>query len=200
MKYKNVVEEIRSLNWKVLKEPQLEKLMHISHGAAQEFAEALRIGLRVYKGDENLQTMARGELKADNLRFGDYQARGDHSEFLEHFLRKAAMEPSAEVHDAIQKYLAACRALSPEVRAKTVFSREEELSGIFTAILENEHWTTEALQAFRYYLERHIELDGEDGGHADLVRAYKIDDVVLPFYEARRDLYRVIPELFEKQQ
>jgi len=145
-----------------------------------------------------LQEMARGELKTGNLQYGDYEESGDHSEFLAHFLTKAGMKISPEVAAAIAGYLEACRALPPEVRAKSVFSREEELSGIFEAILENEHWTTETLQAFRYYLQRHIELDREEGGHADLVSAYTIDDVVLPFYEARLNLYRVIPELFQK--
>ncbi len=196
MKYKEVVAEIRDLNWKSLKEPQLQTLMHISHGAAVEFAEALRVGLQVYKADENLQEMARGELKTDNLTYNDYNSRGDHSEFLAHFITKSNLEPSTEVRTAIEQYLAACRALPTEIRAKSVFSREEELSGIFNAIIENEHWTTEALQAFRFYLQRHIELDSKDGGHADLVSGYQIDDAVLPFYEARLDLYRVIPELF----
>ncbi len=197
MRYKEVVAEIRGLNWKSLQEPQLERLMQISHGAAEEFAEALRIGLQVYKSDDNLQQMARGELKANNLKHGDYDKRGDHSEFLAHFLEREGSQLSPEVQDAIQKYRVICSNLTPEVRAKTVFSREEELSGIFAAILCNEHWSTETLQAFRYYLQKHIELDSEDGGHADLVSAYEIDDVVLPFYEARLDLYRVIPELFK---
>ena len=194
--YKGVVAEIRNLPWKDLDEIQLVRLMYISYIAAQEFAEALRIALRLHPADANLQEMARGELKTNNLRFADYDQRGDHSEFLGHFLMKIGFVPDAVLQTATHEYVLVCRSLPQQVRAATVFSREAELGGIFDAILLNGHWgDSEALSAFQYYLRRHIELDGEHGGHADLVSEYPIGDEVFPFYLARRTVYDAIPEL-----
>lgn len=192
--YKTVVDEIRRLPWKSLDRVQLLRLMYIAYVAAQEFAEALRIALRVHKDDASLREMARGELKTDNLRFDDYEHRGDHWEFLAHFLAKVEFIPDSALQIATHEYSLACRQLSNEVRAATIFSREHELSGIFRAILENDHWEGETLEAFRYYLARHIELDTEQGGHADLVRQFEIGDEVLPFYVARRRVYDTIPQ------
>ncbi len=198
LEYKKVVGDITNLNWKSLEEPQLMRLMYLSRAAAVEFAEALREGLKVYKQDPDLQGMARGELKTDNLRFSDYEKRGDHWEFLDHFLTKAGYTPDAGLKDSANRYIETCRKMDSKVRAHTVFSREHELGAIFDAILQNEHWTTETLLAYRHFMERHIQLDTEEGGHGDAVSKYPIDDSVLPFYQARLDMYRVIPELFQK--
>ena len=201
LKYKEVVGQIRDLNWTSLQEPQLKRLMLLSHASAVEFAEALRIGGRIYKGDKDLAEMMRGELKTTNLSYGDYQGKkGDHSEFLEHFITKAELKPDETTAESMAEYFAACRALPKEVRADTVFSREHELGGIFEAILQNEHWKGETLEAFQYYLKRHIELDGAEGGHAALLsdEKFPITDTVLPFYEARLKMYEAIPELFQK--
>lgn len=200
-KYKEVVAEIKGLNWDGLEPQQLEDAAYLAHASAREFGESLRLALRVHKGDECLAEMARGELKTTNLSFGDYQGvKGDHAEFLDHFLTQAGYKPSPELEQAAADYLEECRKFSPEVRALTIFSREQELSGIFTEILKNPHWSTPLLQAFRYYLERHIELDSADGGHADLVSAHTIDDSVLPFYQTRLKMYQAIPELFDSKQ
>ncbi len=174
------------------------RLMYLSRAAAIEFAEALREGLKVYKQDPDLQKMARGELKTDNLNFADYDKRGDHWEFLDHFLKKTGYVADVALEDSTARYIDSCRTLDPQVRAHTVFSREHELGAIFDAILQNEHWTTETLLAYKHFMERHIQLDTEEGGHGDAVSKYPIDDSVLPFYQARLDMYRVIPELFQK--
>jgi hypothetical protein len=196
LEHTSVVEQIIRLNWKDLDETQLQRLMYISHIAAQEFAEALRVTLDVYPDDAKLKRMAEGELHTDNLQYDDYTGPGDHSEFLAHFLQKDGYIADADLQVATDLYLEQCRELDPRTRAMTIFSREHELSSIFKAILENTHWDTASLKAFQFYLQRHIALDSDEGGHADLVDDYPIDDAVLPFYQARLNVYRVIPELF----
>lgn len=196
--YKRTVKEITDLNWQALDESQLQRLMYISYIAAREFAEALKIALEKYPKDPKLAEMAEGELKTDNLRFADYNVPGDHADFLEYFLLKAGFKVDQSLAEATLKYLNACRGLDSKSRAMTIFSREHELNSIFEAILQNDHWKTTVLEAFKYYLQRHIELDTGEGGHADLTDQYPIDDSVLPFYTARLELYRVIPELFKK--
>jgi hypothetical protein len=194
--YKALVEKIRNLNWKNLPSRELKDLMVLSYAAALEFAESLRIALDLYPEDENLQEMAKGELDASNLSFEDFDMRGDHSAFLYHFICRYNYSPSsAAVLECAREYFAACRQLPPEVRAMSVFSREAELPGIFEEILKADDWDDPMLAAFRYYLETHIDLDSDEGGHNDLLSDFIIDDSVLPFYEARLKLYDCIESL-----
>lgn len=195
LEYKTVVEKIKSLNWENLDNQELQQLMYLSHVSAREFAEALRIALKLYPENENLQEMARGELQTNNLSFGDYQAKGDHADYLGHFLEK--MEVPKHLTILGDLYQAACRELDDKTRAMSIFSREEELSGIFERILKAKDWSTSELTAFRHYLEQHIAFDSNKGGHHDLTKEFPIDDSVKPFYEARLNMYRAIPKLFE---
>lgn len=174
-------------------------LMILSWGAAEEFAESLKIARRLYPHDELLEAMAEEELNATNLSFSDYSGPGDHSEFLHHFIRKHGLLANApqEVLDAKTRYLAQIRGLSDEVRIMSVVSREQELPGIFTEILKAPDWSGEPLEAFRYFLLVHIELDSKAGGHADKLKHFTVDDRVLPFYEARLELYRPISALWQ---
>jgi hypothetical protein len=197
--YKEVVEQIRDLNWKNLDGAELQQLMYLSHVSAREFAEALRLVLQLYPENANLKEMAEGELQATNLSFEDYNQTGDHADFLAHFLKKYDLEGDENLEKHAKAYRQACQALDDKIRAMTIFSREEELSGIFKGILEAKDWTAEGLPAFRYYLGRHIALDSGEGGHAELTKEFPIDDNVKSFYEARLEMYRAIPKLFEKK-
>lgn len=200
--YKGCVEQIENLRWHELSQEMLEQLMLISQAAAVEFAEALRIALQLDPMNPDLQAMAAGELQTDNLKFADYHAQGDHADFLAHFIQANAIEPSEATRVAISAYLTACRGLRDEVRAMSIFSREQELPGIFDRILDNSGLaTTPALQAFEYYLREHIALDSTDGGHGDLTRSLPINpEEVLAFWQARLQLYRAIPELFARAE
>lgn len=197
--YKEVVEQIRNLNWESLDGAELQQLMYLSHVSAREFAEALRVTLELYPDNKNLKEMAEEELQASNLQFDDYNKVGDHADFLAHFLKKYNLEGDENLEKHAEDYRQACRTLDYKIRAMTIFSREEELSGIFKRILEAKDWTAEGLPAFRYYLTRHIALDSGDGGHADLTKEFPIDDSIKSFYEARLEMYRAISKLFEKK-
>ncbi|SEL61271.1 Protein of unknown function [Roseateles sp. YR242] len=199
MHFKNIVREIRELPWEQLDGQELQRLMFISAVYAREFAEALRIALRVYPERPELHAMARGELDTTNLRYGDFTQAGDHADFLSFFLQRHGVRGDTLLLQHASTYLSACRQLSPEVRAMSVFSREEELSGIFRQILQAPDWTAPALPAFQFYLEQHILFDAAEGGHHDLTRSFAVDDRLVPFYTARLNTYRSIPRLFERK-
>jgi len=205
--YEKVIEEIKELNWESLDGKELQQLMYLSYISAREFAEALRIALELYPDDEQLKEMARGELQTQNLKFEDpadgevYNQQGDHADYLNHFLKKYHLEKGSKtLKEYADAYLEACRALEDKVRAMSVFSREEELSGIFREILKAKNWDDGALPAFKDYLEKHIDFDSKEGGHAELTKKFPVDDSVKLFYEARLKMYRAIPRLFEKEK
>lgn len=197
VQYKSVVEKIKNLNWENLPPEDLQKLMYLSYASAREFAESLRIARDLYPDNENLKDMAEGELQTSNLSFEDYNQAGDHADFLEFFLKKHnLLEVTPEIKTATEEYVNVCQSLDPKVRAMTIFSREEELSEIFERILQAKDWTAPGLPPFQYYLKQHIALDAGDGGHADLVKEFPVDDQVKSFYEARLQMYQeAIPDL-----
>ncbi len=195
--YKEIVKEILDLNWDSLDEEDLQKVMILSGYSALEFADSLRLTLKLYPKNESLKEMASEELKVSNLSFGDYNKRGDHSEFLWHFINKYILTkkfPNLKI--AGENYMARVEELSPEVRVMSIVSREKELPGIFTRVLTAEKWAIEGLPEFKYYLERHIFLDSHEGGHADMLNNFKVDNKVSDFYKIRLEMYRNVPKLF----
>lgn len=195
LQYKKTVGRILELPWEKLDAPALVKLMFLSGFAAREFAESLKLSLGLYPDYEGLREMADEELKTRNLRYKDYGQKGDHWEFLAHFLRGINPLEFAAEFRAGARYWKEVNEIIPEVRAMSIFSRESELPDIFTRILEagGSQWTSsETLEAFKYYLERHVALDSSDGGHADMIAGCTIDDRVDRFYRARLRLYETI--------
>lgn len=193
--YKDVAKQIRELNWKSLNEKDLQKLMVLSTYAALEFADSLRLTLRTHPRDMQIKKMSKEELDTDNLHFEDYNGPGDHYNFLAHFitkhnlLTKRLKEVGLSYSDEIYR-------LPSEVKVMSIASREKELPGIFTQILKAPKWNAPGLPAYRYYLERHLELDGGENGHASMLKDITIDDRVEDFYKIRLDMYRIIPKLF----
>jgi hypothetical protein len=225
MNYKNTVASLQRLNWKWLVTPyEITQLMWISYVCAKEFAESLRIALKLYGNNAGLVHMAQGELNTDNLFFRSYNQKGDHYEFLKHFLERGGVLAGTQIYFpediaqerriilprhlpgegiyAAQKYLLAVEALPDEVRAMSVFSREEELAGIFSKILQNQIFDhpelAEMHEAYKYYLERHIEIDLGEGGHKYLIKDFPIDDRVDDFYQARLTLYKEAFPVFKE--
>ncbi len=194
--YKQIVAQIRDLHWHKLKDFEMQQLMYLAYISALEFAESLRIVERLYSDNPSVRKLVAGELQTDNLRFGDYDKQGDHAAFLEYFLRSDNIQPREEVRKAGDIYMMSCRRYSEEVRAMSVFSREEELSGIFERILEALNWSGTALQAYRYFLETHIRLDSSEGGHHDLIKVFPVDHRVSGFYGTRLRMYECLPSLF----
>jgi hypothetical protein len=192
MEYKKIVNEIRELPWA---QYDPKKIIFLSLCSAKEFAESLRCAITAYPQNENLDKMAGGELKTNNLSFVDYTTYGDHWEFLNHFCGKHGINV-VYVGDkcflAQKDYQEAVRSLGDnKVRAMTIFSREQELPDIFHKIVDAHDWNALGLGFFKYYLDRHITIDSADGGHSDLTKDFPLDEKVLEkFYTIRLQLYR----------
>ena len=92
MNYKDIVQQIANLNWA---KASAGDIILLSHCTAKEFASSLRFGLKLYPEDEHLKEMASGELKTDNMAFEDYRKKGDHWEFLDHFIKPTETPCSA---------------------------------------------------------------------------------------------------------
>lgn len=187
---RETISSIISLKWERLNISDMSTLMVISKETAREFAESLHIALVLHPKDVQLKAMAFGELATDNLSYANWKRTGDHWEFLDQFL--LGKKSNARTEAACVQYKQFVKNLSPQVRAMSIFSREQELPHIFTKILSAPAWHEQLpghLKAFRYYLEQHIELDSEDGGHAELVKAHPITEEVATFYKARLNLY-----------
>jgi len=195
--YDATVDKIKGLAWEHLSANELQKVMILSAFAALEFAESLQIALELFPNNASLEEMKNGELETDNLQYGGYSRKANHAAFLWHFIE---VYDIARKHEDAQQsgeaYTRKIRSFSRELRAMSIFSREKELPGIFSQILKAKDWSLPGLPEFNYYMRRHIELDSEPGGHADLVSEFEVTDEVIAFYEARLDLYRCIPALF----
>lgn len=191
MSYKIFVEGIKNLPWH---QYDPKNIIYLSWCTAMEFAKSLRYALEAYPQNQSLHEMAMGELKTNNLSYDDYNKIGDHHEFLSHFINKVTKmkEIGDKVFFARKDYIRAVDTLgNNKAKAMTIFSREQELPDIFKNILGAHDWDALGLGFYKYYLERHIELDSEDGGHADLTKGFELDEVVLEkFYQIRLNLYR----------
>ena len=156
-----------------------------------EFADSLRQAEKLYPNDERLKEMINGELKTDNMVWEDYSDRGDHWQFLDHFIKKLHLEPSKKkMVSTMKEYPKAVERLSDSERAMTVFSREEELTLIFYKIVEAHDWDGLGLGFYRHYLESHIAFDSGVKGHHYLTQHFPLHEEVLEkFYRIRLDLY-----------
>lgn len=185
-RYSDYVESIKNIPWSRI-EPA--RIVNTSLVTGLEFAQSLRIALMLYPDNQNLIAMAKEELETTNLFLQDYNGKGDHVDFLLHFCSRAPFY-NVEYNPVLQgfKYLSNVGKFSPEERAMTVFSREKELPGVFSSILKS---CEDALPEFYvHYLRNHIDWDSKEGGHADLVSGFELDeDVLLKFYKTRYDLY-----------
>lgn len=195
----NSVEKIRTLLWGAV---PLCDLVVASAYSALEFAESLRIALKLFPDSLPLRQMAEEELETTNLRFGNYNERGDHAAFLWFYIDKFNLLAHTAPHvvKACEDYIQKIRTLPEEVRVMSIVSREVELPGIFQEIrqvLENKTLFSstpmpEWAWAYRYFVEEHIRLDAQPGGHAEQVADLLPldDDRVEEFWELRLELYQ----------
>ena len=188
MVYRDVVQSILSLPWE---SADPGDVIAVSHAIAKEFAAGLRRSIAMHPADSCLQEVAAGELKTNNLNYEGYAHAGDHWEFLDFFIKKVSMVPSKPVVTrAITKSLSDMNSFSVDETVMLIASREKESKKIYTRILQSQSWAALGFGFYEYYLQRHISLDSEEGGHADLLANFPIDDTVLTRgYTARLELY-----------
>ncbi len=185
------IEKIENLDWS---KADPKEIIYVSFFSAIEFAESLRQGASLYSSLA-LDGMIKGELQTDNLKFEDYDQRGDHCEFLRHFIKKYYIREntSYSVASATNSYRGFCGELTKEERFETIISREHALPGIFQKILDSHDWEKLGFGFYAYYLREHIRIDSEDGGHGDLMKEMKIkmhEDVLKKFWKARYKMYK----------
>ncbi len=188
MEYKKLVQKIANLDWA---KANPGDIVLLSLCTAKEFASSLRFGFDLYPNDERFKEMASGELKTDNMVFEDYARKGDHWEFLDHFVTKYKITPTkSTIPSAMENYVSAVEGFSDADRAMTVFSREEELTLIFEKIVAAHDWDSLGFGFYKYYLKQHILFDSGDNGHAHLTKHFPMHKPTLErFYKARLDLY-----------
>lgn len=135
--------------------------------------------------------MASGELQTDNMALEDYSKKGDHWEFLEHFIAKYKIMPvRSSITDAMKEYVHLVEELADADRAMTVFSREEELALIFEKIIAAHDWDALGFGFYKYYLKQHILFDSGEKGHAYLTKHFPMNEPTLEkFYTMRLQLY-----------
>lgn len=188
---------VKSINKKQWECYSPQKIIYLSLRSAEEFAESLRCAEHAYPNHSQLSEMIKGELQTDNLSYEDYAQVGDHWQFLKHFCVQHKINEESvgsELVHAGNTYVTSVRKLGDDnVRAMTVFSRDQELPGIFKKILKAHDWEKLGLGFYKYYLERHIEIDSKEGGHAGLTKSFDLDEKILfHFYTARLHMYNAL--------
>lgn len=188
MNHKIIVQQIANLDWA---KASPTDIILLSLCTAKEFAASLRLAVSLYPNDERLKEMVSGELETDNMPFEDYTKKGDHWEFLDHFIKKHGItSTSPKLQSAMDEYVRGVEAFSDTERAMTIFSREEELTGIFEKIVAAHDWDALGLGFYAYYLRQHIFFDSGDKGHAWLTKHFPMHEPTLvEFYKIRLSLY-----------
>lgn len=172
-----VVETICSLNWRGLTKDNLVDVAWAYYFFSVQFRENLKIARHLYPEDPHLEELEAEECWTSNLSpwrgVALESERLDHDEFMRRTLALSFVDQ--ERRDRLcargMEYLEAVRASDAKARALSMASYEGGgLERVFRAILTARDWSDPALEAFRHFLIRHLQLDGHHGalvGHLD---------------------------------
>lgn len=164
MNHQKSLKIINNLDWSQA-DPKIIVLLSLFF--AKEFSKTTRRCLDKYGEIPEFQQFIAGEIDTSNLVYEDYNGTADHYKFLEHFMGELEDQDTR----SMKKYLKKTEKLSVEECMASLVSREEELHGIFEKIVVAHDWEKLGLGFFKYFLERHIELDSdEDEGHQELTK------------------------------
>ena len=173
-----IIEEICNLDWTGLSTDELINVAWAYYYFSVQFRENLLLAREVRPEDELLKELERGECDTDNLspypgvvREGE---RVNHDEFMRRALQLTPVGDKRQrfLEQIGTDYLDKVRSMDKLTRASSLSSYEDGgLESVFGAILTARHWDAPLLQAFKHFLEKHIELDSdEDAGHGALCR------------------------------
>ena len=199
-----VVEEICDLNWRGLSLDELVDVAWTYYYFSIQFRENLAIARELLPDDEQLEELDRGERDTDNL--SPYPGvvvageRVDHDEFMR---RALLLRPIDDVRrrrleNIGAAYLDRVRAVDNRTRATSLASYEDGgLEKVFRSMLQAPHWDDPLLQAFKHFLEKHIEFDSDvENGHGGLCRHLPPNERVCELWTAfKESLVRATPAL-----
>lgn len=218
--YKESIQKIHDLDWS---KAQPARIIKQALFFAKEFPGTARECGKTYSGIPEFESFIAGELDTDNLQFADYNQKADHYLFLDHFYHgkhDRGIYPEISIgHDvcidamgrdklSFKKEEIACKQYLhfienmygtnayDDIMMATLVSREVSLKGIFQKILKAHDWDELGYGYYKYFLERHIELDSADGGHEELTsRLVDLEDYELwlgIFWDKRWRVYKTL--------
>jgi hypothetical protein len=193
-KFKKIIDEICSLAWNMIDHRELFYVSQSYYYFSIQFRENLEIALALHPQDEKLRSLYTEECDTNNLspwpRIAVINEKLNHDEFMRRALLLQKDARSTQLDVVGLKYLSNIRSIDRFSRAKSIASYEDNgLSRVFSSILRAPEWRGTALQAFRFFLEKHIEFDSDNGaGHGALSRHLLADDSIVPLWSAFRDL------------
>jgi hypothetical protein len=206
--YKELIQDICELNWSRLPQEDLISVAWAYYYFSIQFRECLEIARNLYPEDERLLELDSGERDTSNLSpWPGVAAPGEkmnHDEFMRRTLELTPVPESRkrELTALGQGYLARTRAMDTHVRALALASYEDGgLEAVFGAFLKAPAWDGPLLQAFKHFLEKHIEFDSDpDAGHGALCRHLVPDERVAPLWaEFKKVLVEAAPRLSQSR-
>jgi len=215
MNYKESIQKIHDLDWS---KANPARIIRIAIFFAKEFSDTARACKKLYARVSEFEDFISGELDTNNLQYAQYGITADHHEFLSTFfwnryniLNETGMKRGSAVYDCLtednrliyireeivrNKYEVYVGNLCDDEKMATLVSREVKLKGIFQKILNAFDWEMEGYGYYKYFLERHIELDSADGGHEELTsRLIDLEDyeeVLEKFWLLRWRVYKTL--------
>lgn len=202
--YEQVIDKICGLRWKTLTMDDLTDVGWAYYHFSVQFRENLEIACHLYPNDLKLRQLEREECHTDNLSpwpgVASVGERLNHDEFVRRLLCLTSINDMRRrrLEEIGQSYLNRIRKLDLVARASSIAAYESGgLERVFRAILESEHWDSQLLQAFRYFLTQHIRFDNDPAqGHGALTRQLTLDDKILPLWMAFKCLLvQAVPKL-----
>jgi len=184
-----VIDAICDLPWQSLRDDEILMVAAAYRYFSIQFRENLETALAFWPDDAGLVRLYEEECNTDNLSpwpgVAAEDERLNHDEFIRRLL---ALEPidAPQVEAAGAAYLARVRALDPLTRAQSIVSYEDGgLSRVFQAVLRAPAWNGISAQAFKFFLEQHIQFDkNETAGHGMMVRHLQANCDVTPLWTA----------------
>ena len=200
---KKAVADICSLNWKSLTADELVDVAWIYYYFSVQFCENVGIARALNPNDKKLLELDRGERNTDNLSpcpgIVEEGEKIDHDDFMRRALR---LQPIDDVRrrklQAIgSAYLDLVRGMDAATRATSILSYEGGgLPRVFTAIRTAPQWDGPLQDAFKHFLDKHIELDGAEDGHGSLCSHLKLNGDVLELWLAFKNcMTAALPKL-----